>query len=67
MKDPPVVRAVLWIRSIFSFLLIRDGRELYFVVFEKRLEDGGNVFVLERVLFLGLLIRSLLLSSGLLF
>ena len=66
MKDPPVVRAVLRIRRIVSFLLIHDGRELDFVVFEKRLEDGENVFVLERVLILEPRIRIILLSSELL-
>ena len=47
MKDPHVVRAVLRIRSIISFLLIRDGWQLDLVVFKKGLEDGWNVFVLE--------------------
>ena len=47
MKDPPVVRTVLRICSIVSFLLICDGRQLDLVVFKKGLEDGWNVFVLE--------------------
>ena len=47
MKDSPVVRAVLRIRSIVSFFLIRDGWQLDLIVFEKGLEDGWNVFVLE--------------------
>ena len=61
-----MVLAVCWIRRIVIFLLIRDGRELDFIVFEEGLEDSWNVFVFERVLVLEPLVRILLLFPGLL-